>query len=135
MSSYWVPHLRCHCIYQRLNPNGIIRLSCERYHNSVGDRAKWFVGHIPHEQNSNQISDFAALFISIHSSLQILRLSNTQHSCGGLAQHKRFVYVTVVVTPSLLTGLAYSNPEGPFRLQGPFCTLPIRPVWYRMALA
>jgi G protein-coupled receptor GPR1 len=32
-------------------------------------------------------------------------------------------------------GLAFVNAQGGYRLQGPYCLLPIRPFWYRLALA
>lgn len=36
--------------------------------------------------------------------------------------------------PALMAGLAFINPTASYISNGPFCSLPLRPYWYRLAL-
>lgn len=37
--------------------------------------------------------------------------------------------------PALMAGLAFVNPTAGYISNGAFCSLPLRPCWYRLALA
>ncbi|EOA87030.1 uncharacterized protein SETTUDRAFT_115758, partial [Exserohilum turcica Et28A] len=81
-----------------------------------------------------ETSDFAVLVIAIHTALQVFRPSGQQHS-DGLYRYRRYVYAGTLFFPATMAGMAFVNPRGGYLLQGAFCTLPIRPFWYRLALA
>jgi len=80
------------------------------------------------------IVDFAVLVIAVHSALQVFHPSS-QITSGGLYPYRRYVYALAVFVPGLMASLAFINPDWGYLSQGAFCTLPIRPFWYRLALA
>jgi G protein-coupled receptor GPR1 len=45
------------------------------------------------------------------------------------------MYAGALLFPSMLAGLAFTNSGWSYIPLGAFCTLPIRPFWYRLALA
>lgn len=63
--------------------------------------------------------------------LPIFRASNSD----GLFRWRHWVYLCIVGISTLMSGLAFVNPHDAFVSNGPFCSLPIRPFWYRLALA
>ncbi|KAF2838699.1 hypothetical protein M501DRAFT_916318, partial [Patellaria atrata CBS 101060] len=81
------------------------------------------------------LADFSAFFIAIHAALQVFRPPMVHNASDGLYNYRHYVYACLIIIPTLITGLAFVNPNDPFRSQGPFCTLPIRPIWYRLALS
>lgn len=78
-------------------------------------------------------SDYAVFVMAIHSAIQVFYPS-TVVSSDGLYPYRRYVYVIAFVLPVLMAGLAFINPRQAYVSQGAFCTLPIRPFWYRLAL-
>ncbi|KAF2265702.1 hypothetical protein CC78DRAFT_542954 [Lojkania enalia] len=85
-------------------------------------------------QYGTETSDLAVLVIAVHSALQIFRPSRTTRG-DGLYPYRYYVYVGVLLIPATMAGLAFVNPRSGYTAQGAFCTLPIRPFWYRLALA
>lgn len=69
---------------------------------------------------------------ALHSAIQVFYPS-TMVSSDGLYSLRRYVYVGALVCPILMAGLAFVNPNYAYVSQGAFCTLPIRPFWYRLA--
>jgi hypothetical protein len=78
-------------------------------------------------------SDFAVLCIAVHSALQVFRPSNALHS-DGLYPYRYYVYVGALLIPAAMSALAFINPRWGYMSQGPYCSLPLRPFWYRLAL-
>ncbi|UPX18998.1 G protein-coupled glucose receptor regulating Gpa2 C-term [Ascochyta rabiei] len=85
-------------------------------------------------QYGTQTSDYAVLVMALHSALQVFYPS-TLVSSDGLYPYRRYVYVGAFAIPILMAGLAFINPVNAYVSQGAFCTLPIRPFWYRLALS
>ncbi|KAA8627531.1 plasma membrane G-protein coupled receptor [Pyrenophora tritici-repentis] len=79
------------------------------------------------------IVDFAVLVIAVHSALQVFNPSS-QMTSDGLYPYRRFVYALAFLVPGLMASLAFVNPDWGYISLGAFCTLPIRPFWYRLAL-
>ena len=52
----------------------------------------------------------------------------------GLYRLRRWVVALWVLLPNLSAALAFANPEPAYMAQGGFCSLPLRPFWYRLAL-
>jgi G protein-coupled receptor GPR1 len=77
--------------------------------------------------------DYAVLSVAIHSAIQVFYPS-TLVSSDGLYPYRRYVYAGAFAIPVLMAGLAFINPAYAYISQGGFCTLPIRPFWYRLAL-
>ncbi|KAK1914497.1 hypothetical protein P3342_010486 [Pyrenophora teres f. teres] len=77
--------------------------------------------------------DFAVLVIAVHSALQVFHPSS-QMTSDGLYPYRRFVYALAVLVPGTMASLAFVNPDWGYVSLGAFCTLPIRPFWYRLAL-
>lgn len=72
--------------------------------------------------------------MSIHSALQVFH-PLTKSTSDGLYPCRLYVYLGAFAVPSLMAGLAFVNPGPGYESLGAFCTLPIRPFWYRLALA
>ncbi|KAK3202930.1 hypothetical protein GRF29_154g1226769 [Pseudopithomyces chartarum] len=85
-------------------------------------------------QFGTETSDYSVLAIAIHSALQVFRPSNQIRS-DGLYPYRHQVYIGALVIPAAMSGLAFINPKWGYMSQGPFCSLPLRPFWYRLALA
>jgi hypothetical protein len=71
--------------------------------------------------------------MAVHSALQVFQPS-TKSTSEGLYPYRLFVYVGAAIYPSLMAGLAFINSGPGYESLGAFCTLPIRPFWYRLAL-
>lgn len=78
-------------------------------------------------------SDYAVFVMAIHSAIQVFNPSVVV-SADGLYPYRRYVYIGALVLPVLMASLAFVNPRQAYVSQGAFCTLPIRPFWYRLAL-
>lgn len=78
-------------------------------------------------------SDFIILLIALHTALSVLRPGKSQ----GLLGCRYPAYVCWVIFSVLLPGLAFVNPvKGQAYIsQGTYCFLPVRPIWYRLALS
>lgn len=78
-------------------------------------------------------SDYAVLMMALHSAIQVFYPS-TLVSSDGLYPCRRYVYFGAFALPILMSALAFINPKEAYVSQGAFCTLPVRPFWYRLAL-
>ncbi|CAO2654850.1 Nn.00g115830.m01.CDS01 [Neocucurbitaria sp. VM-36] len=85
-------------------------------------------------QYGTETSDYAVLVIAVNSALQVFR-PGRQTTSEGLYPFQRYVYAGAFLIPILMSGLAFINTRWGYQSQGAFCTLPIRPFWYRLALA
>nr|AVD68682.1 G protein-coupled receptor GPR1 [Stemphylium eturmiunum] len=85
-------------------------------------------------QYGTETNDLAVLVIAVHSALQVFHPSN-QTSSDGLYPYRRYVYASAFLIPGVMASLAFIQRNWGYLSQGAFCTLPIRPFWYRLALA
>lgn len=76
--------------------------------------------------------DYAVFVMALHSGIQVFYPS-TLVSSDGLYPYRRYIYFGAFAVPILMSGLAFVNPKHAYVSQGAFCTLPIRPFWYRLA--
>jgi hypothetical protein len=83
---------------------------------------------------SDSDTDYAVISMAIHSALQVFRPVSTATS-DGLYAWRFYVYTGAFFIPGLTAGLAFINPNVGYESLGAFCALPIRPFWYRLALA
>ncbi|KAK5165605.1 G protein-coupled receptor gpr1 [Saxophila tyrrhenica] len=82
-----------------------------------------------------EMCDFAVLFMSMHMYLQIFpptRFTYLGHD--GLYRVRKWVVAAWFLIPNLTASLAFVNPGTGYIAQGGFCSLPLRPMWYRLAL-
>ncbi|KAF4551501.1 G protein-coupled glucose receptor-like protein 2 [Elsinoe fawcettii] len=80
--------------------------------------------------------DVAILMMSIHMSLQVFNPTSGRIGPDGLYRYRNAVYAVWIFLPSFMAGLAFVRQgQGSYLSQGAFCTLPIRPFWYRLALS
>jgi hypothetical protein len=77
--------------------------------------------------------DYAVFTMAVHSALQVFHPS-TKTTSEGLYPYRLYVYVGATIYPTLMAGLAFINSGPGYESLGAFCTLPIRPFWYRLAL-
>ncbi|CCX07349.1 G protein-coupled glucose receptor regulating Gpa2-domain-containing protein [Pyronema domesticum] len=82
-----------------------------------------------------EASDFAVLAIAVHSALYIFRPGMGAIGEGGLFRYRYYVYATWLAFSIVMPSLAFLNKEPAYTAQGTFCYLPVRPFWYRLALA
>jgi hypothetical protein len=73
------------------------------------------------------------LCIAVHSALQVFRPSDTTHS-DGLYSYRYCLYVGALLFPATMAALVFANPRLGYMSQGPYCSLPLKPRWYRLAL-
>lgn len=71
--------------------------------------------------------------MAIHSAIQVFRPSTTTRN-DGLYPFRGYVYAGAVFVPTIMAALAFINPHWGYMSQGAFCSLPLRPFWYRLAL-
>ncbi|KAK3691808.1 G protein-coupled receptor gpr1 [Vermiconidia calcicola] len=83
-----------------------------------------------------ELCDFAVLFMSVHMYLQIFPPRRSFLGLGhdGLYRIRHWVIAAWVLIPTLSGALAFTNPRPAFMAQGGFCNLPLRPIYYRLAL-
>lgn len=86
-------------------------------------------------QTGLEACDFAVFFISLHMTLQIFPLPNTILGYEGLYNVRYWVYAIWFFVPNITASLAFINDNGAYQIQGAWCWLPVRPFWYRLALA
>jgi G protein-coupled receptor GPR1 len=72
--------------------------------------------------------------MAIHSALQVFRPATSSRN-DGLYPHRAYIYAGAFILPLLMSALAFVNPHYGYLAQGAFCSLPLRPFWYRLALA
>lgn len=87
-----------------------------------------------YKQKLTWFADFMVLFIAIHTALHIFK-PRARLFRNGLYHIRWAVYGTVTILPITLASLAFINTQTAYLSQGSFCSLPIRPFWYRLALA
>lgn len=72
--------------------------------------------------------------MSVHMSIQIFSPNSKIFGHDGLYRFRHTVIALYFLLPGLSASLAFIRSNHGYILQGPFCTLPIRPYWYRLAL-
>ncbi|KAI5805127.1 G protein-coupled glucose receptor regulating Gpa2-domain-containing protein [Geopyxis carbonaria] len=82
-----------------------------------------------------EASDFATLAIAVHSALYIFRPGMGAVGEGGLFRYRYYVYAAWLTFSILMPSLAFVNKDPAYSAQGTFCYLPVRPFWFRLALA
>ena len=80
-----------------------------------------------------QLSDFIILLIALQTLLAIVRPGKS----SGLHTYRYPAYACCALFSMLLPGLAFlnNNKDQAYISQGAFCYLPIRPIWFRLALS
>ncbi|TKA52279.1 hypothetical protein B0A49_11994 [Cryomyces minteri] len=86
-------------------------------------------------QTGTEAADFAILFIAIHTALHIFKPAVSLFGEDGLHRYRHSVCAISIIMPIVMASLAFVSPQMPYKVQGPVCSLPIRPFWYRLALA
>ncbi|KAE9371195.1 hypothetical protein N431DRAFT_409675 [Stipitochalara longipes BDJ] len=81
-----------------------------------------------------EASDFAVLMIAVHTALYIFRPKHSGGE-GGLYPYRHYAYTGWVLFPLLMASLAFINDSSSYVPEGTYCYLPVRPFWYRLALA
>ena len=84
-------------------------------------------------QMSFEMTDIATLLLAIHTALQVFRAKPTVLGQGGLHAYRKYIYVLFVVVPGFLAAIPFLKSPYTYLSQGPLCSLPIRPFWYRLA--
>ncbi|EME78248.1 uncharacterized protein MYCFIDRAFT_178412 [Pseudocercospora fijiensis CIRAD86] len=79
--------------------------------------------------------DCAIFLMSLHMSLQIFPPARSFLGHDGLYRIRHFVIAGWFVVPNMMSALAFVNSGPAFISQGGFCSLPVRPIWYRLALS
>ncbi|KAF2162524.1 hypothetical protein M409DRAFT_69101 [Zasmidium cellare ATCC 36951] len=79
--------------------------------------------------------DVAIFLMSLHMLLQIFPPKDSFLGHDGLYRLRHAVMATWFVLPNIMSSLAFVNSGSAFISQGGFCSLPIRPFWYRLALS
>ncbi|THW48754.1 hypothetical protein D6D21_02753 [Aureobasidium pullulans] len=85
-------------------------------------------------QASTMACDYAIFIMSFHMYLQIFSTGSRMFGHDGLYRFRHTVVGGWFVFPFLCAVLAFIQGREGYIAQGPFCTLPIRPYWYRLAL-
>lgn len=86
-------------------------------------------------RNTDLIPDLAIFLMSLHMSLQIFPPTQSILGHDGLYRIRYWVFAGWFIIPNFIVSLAFINRGPAFISQGGFCTLPIRPFWYRLALS
>lgn len=71
------------------------------------------------------------LFIAINGAIYIYKPQGSD----GLYKYRYYVYACTFLVPLVMASLAFIQTGAAYMSQGAFCSLPIRPFWYRLALA
>ncbi|KAI6880206.1 hypothetical protein KC360_g7405 [Hortaea werneckii] len=79
--------------------------------------------------------DFAILFMSLHMWLQIFPPQDSFLGHDGLYRIRRWVIAAWLILPNLSAALAFVKGRWAYESGGAFCSLPLRPYWYRLALS
>jgi len=73
--------------------------------------------------------------MSIHMALQVFHANDSRLGPDGLYRYRYLVYVFWIVLPATMAALAFTaRDHAAYLSQGAFCSLPVRPFWYRLAL-
>ncbi|KAI9723989.1 MAG: hypothetical protein M1812_000707 [Candelaria pacifica] len=79
-------------------------------------------------------TDFAVLVIAIHTALCVFRSGRSSRE-SGLYRYRYIVYTLWIAIPIVLASLAFANTGLAYMPQGTSCYLPVRPLWFRLALS
>lgn len=82
-----------------------------------------------------EAADMAILIIALHAVLYIVRPPNNPLAQGGLYPYRWLVLPAWLLFPLVAACLAFIRNSAPYTTSGVFCTLPKRPIWYRLALS
>ncbi|KAF1990778.1 hypothetical protein K402DRAFT_324379 [Aulographum hederae CBS 113979] len=82
-----------------------------------------------------EMSDVSILIISLHGALQILSPSVDPTSSGSLFRYRHYIYACVFILPAVMASLVFIRGVDGYMALGAFCSLPLRPFWYRLAFA
>ncbi|RVD84068.1 uncharacterized protein DFL_005837 [Arthrobotrys flagrans] len=80
-------------------------------------------------------ADFCILFIAIHTAISIFLPRTGPQGKSGLYQYRHTVYAILILLPITMAALAFTNKAPAYVAQTTWCYLPVRPFWYRLALA
>lgn len=72
--------------------------------------------------------------MALHTALQIFRPQPTILGQGGLHRLRHSIYTFCATVPPSMSALAFTSKQG-YILQGPYCNLPVRPFWHRLAIS
>ncbi|KAK4986937.1 G protein-coupled receptor gpr1 [Elasticomyces elasticus] len=86
-------------------------------------------------QTGVESCDAAILLMSVHLAIQIFRPADDYFGEDGLYRYRYAVYTLWACVPAVSASLAFVRPHAAYVAQGAFCSLPIRPFWYRLALS
>ncbi|KAI7554566.1 hypothetical protein KC331_g460 [Hortaea werneckii] len=86
-------------------------------------------------QMGTMMCDFAIFFMSLHMWLQIFPPQNSVLGHDGLYRIRRWVIAAWFILPNLSAALAFVKGRWAYEAGGAFCSLPLRPYWYRLALS
>ena len=84
-------------------------------------------------QMSFEMTDFTALLIAVQTAIQVFRPKPRIIEQGGLHSYRHYIYVSILLIPAVLAAIAFAKGNFAYLSQGPLCSLPIRPFWYRLA--
>ncbi|EGX53554.1 hypothetical protein AOL_s00006g420 [Orbilia oligospora ATCC 24927] len=82
-----------------------------------------------------ETADFCILFIAIHAAISIFLPRTGPQGKSGLYQYRHTVYAILILLPITMAALAFTNKAPAYVAQTTWCYLPVRPFWYRLALA
>ncbi|KAK6363404.1 hypothetical protein TWF730_000835 [Orbilia blumenaviensis] len=82
-----------------------------------------------------ETADFCILFIAIHAAISIFLPRTGPQGKSGLYRYRHTVYAILVLLPITMAALAFTNKAPAYVAQTTWCYLPVRPFWYRLALA
>ncbi|KAI7300691.1 hypothetical protein KC326_g9297 [Hortaea werneckii] len=85
-------------------------------------------------QMGTLMCDFAIFFMSLHMWLQIFPPRDSFLGHDGLYRIRRWVVAAWLIMPNLSAALAFVKGRWAYEAGGAFCSLPLRPYWYRLAL-
>ncbi|KAK4936948.1 G protein-coupled receptor gpr1 [Elasticomyces elasticus] len=85
--------------------------------------------------SADVVTDAAILLMSVHLAIQIFRPADDYFGEDGLYRYRYAVYTLWACVPAVSASLAFVRPHAAYVAQGAFCSLPIRPFWYRLALS
>ncbi|KAI7024373.1 hypothetical protein KC355_g1419 [Hortaea werneckii] len=86
-------------------------------------------------QMGTMMCDFAIFFMSLHMWLQIFPPQDSFLGHDGLYRVRRWVIAAWLILPNLSAALAFVKGRWAYEAGGAFCSLPLRPYWYRLALS
>ena len=98
---------------------------------------RWPVGYLLERLPVLIGLDLTNLLIAIHITLQVFRPNFARSGILdlGLTRFRYGVYALAATLPGMMASLAFVNRHGAYQWSGVYCSLPVRPFWYRLALS